>query len=116
MAFLRCCYRQILGPRRHLAKLANGLCRHSDIWVHLDPHLIWQATKSYVERGNAFALIPGHRVLADCPAAELPTMTRWEDTRLPAVSRTTVERVIGNPVLSSIMRMAGIMQIAGQAP
>jgi hypothetical protein len=63
---------------------------HSDIWVHVDPHLIWQATKSYVERGNAFALIPGHRVLADCPPAELPTMTRWEGTRLLAVSRATV--------------------------
>jgi len=54
MAFLRRCYHQILGPGRNLSKLANGLCRHSDVWVHLDPHLHWQATKSYVERGNAF--------------------------------------------------------------
>jgi hypothetical protein len=52
MAFLRCCYHQILGPRRHLPKLSNGLCRHSDAWVYLDPHLIRQATKSYVERGK----------------------------------------------------------------
>jgi hypothetical protein len=96
--FLRGFYHQILGPRRHLAKLANGLCRHSDIWVHLDPHLIWQATKSYLERGYAFALMPGHRVLADCPAAELPTMTpvgRHETSRHFARNG---ERAIGNPV------------------
>jgi len=54
---LRCCYHQILGPRRHLPKFAHGCYRHSDIWVRLDPHLTWQATKSYVERGNAFGLI-----------------------------------------------------------
>ena len=54
---LRCCYHQILGPGRHLPKFANGCYRHSDIWVRLDPHLTWQATKSYVERGNAFGLI-----------------------------------------------------------
>jgi hypothetical protein len=57
MAFLRGCYHQILGPRGHLPKFANGLCSHSDVWVHLHPHLIWKATKSYVERGNAFGLI-----------------------------------------------------------
>ena len=56
-ALLRCYYDQILGPRRHLPKFANGLCRYSDASVHLDPHLIWQATKSYVERGNTFGLI-----------------------------------------------------------
>src|SRR5437016_1413903 len=64
MAFLRCCYHQILGPRRHLPKFANGLCRYSDVWVHFDPHLIWQATKSYVERGNAFGLISHIRYLS----------------------------------------------------
>jgi hypothetical protein len=57
MAFLRGCYRQILGPRLHLPKFANGLCRHSDVWVRLDPHLIWQATESYLERSNAFGLV-----------------------------------------------------------
>jgi len=57
MMILRCCYHQILGPGRHLPKFANGFYRHSDIWVRLDPHLTWQATKSYVERGDAFGLI-----------------------------------------------------------
>jgi hypothetical protein len=28
-----------------------------DARVYLDPHLIWQATESYVERGDAFGLI-----------------------------------------------------------
>jgi hypothetical protein len=51
------CYHQILGPCRHFPKLANGCYRHSDVSVRLDPHLTWQATKSYVERGNAFGLI-----------------------------------------------------------
>jgi hypothetical protein len=57
MVFLRCCYHQILGPRRHLPKFANGRCRHSDAWVCLDPHLSRQATKGYMERGNAFGLV-----------------------------------------------------------
>jgi hypothetical protein len=29
-----------------------------DAWVHLDPHLIWQATESYMERRDAFGLVP----------------------------------------------------------
>ena len=29
-----------------------------DARVYLDPHLIWQATESYVKRGDAFGLIP----------------------------------------------------------
>jgi hypothetical protein len=66
MMFLRGCYHQILGPRRHLPKLSNGLCRHAGAYVRLNLHLGWQAAESYVERSNAFALIPGHRVLADC--------------------------------------------------
>jgi hypothetical protein len=56
MMILRCCYHQILGPGRHLPKFANGCYRHSDIWVRLDPHLTWQANKSYVERGDALGL------------------------------------------------------------
>jgi hypothetical protein len=56
------CYSQILWPRRHLPKLADGLCRNSDIRICLDPHVIWQPTKSYVERCNAFRLI-SHRCL-----------------------------------------------------
>jgi hypothetical protein len=51
------CYDQVLRPRRHLPQLANGLCRHSDASVYLDPHLIRQATKRYLERCNAFELI-----------------------------------------------------------
>jgi hypothetical protein len=57
MAFLRRCYHQILGPRRHLAEFADGLCRHGNARFHLDPHTTRQATKSYVKGGNAFGLI-----------------------------------------------------------
>jgi hypothetical protein len=74
MMFLRGCYHQILGPRRHLPKLSNGLCRHAGAYVRLNLHLGWQAAESYVERSNAFALIPGHRLLPDCSAAEQPTI------------------------------------------
>ena len=74
MTFLRGCYHQILGPRRQLPKLSNGLCRHAGAYVRLDLHLRWQAPESYVERGNAFALIPGHGILPDCSAAEQPTI------------------------------------------
>jgi hypothetical protein len=41
----------------YLPKLANGLCRDRDVWVRLHSHLIWQATESYVEGGNAFRLV-----------------------------------------------------------
>jgi len=63
MAFLRGCYHQILGPLLHLPKFGNGLCGYSDASVHLDSHLIWQAAKSYVERGSAFGFI-SHKVTA----------------------------------------------------
>src|SRR5258706_12799644 len=72
--FLRGCYHQILGPRRHLPKFSNSLCRHAGTCVRLNLHLGWQAAESYVERSNAFALIPGHRVLVDCSAAEQPAI------------------------------------------
>src|SRR5262245_19338082 len=68
--FLRGRYHQILGPRRHLPKFANGLCRHAGACVRLDLHLGRQTAESYVERSNAFALVPGHGVLADCSAVE----------------------------------------------
>jgi hypothetical protein len=48
MAFLRRYYHQILGPRRHLPELADGLRRHCNAWFRLNPHMTWQATKSYV--------------------------------------------------------------------
>jgi hypothetical protein len=35
-------------------------------------HLGWQAGESYVERSNAFALVPGHRLLPDCSANSQP--------------------------------------------
>ena len=54
--FLRSCYHQILGPRRHFPKFTNCRCRHSDVFFRLNPHCTWQATKSYVERGNASGL------------------------------------------------------------
>jgi hypothetical protein len=60
MDILRCCYHQILGPGRQLLKFSNGLCRHAGACVRFNPHFLWQATESYVERSNAFALISGH--------------------------------------------------------
>ena len=57
MAFLRGCYDQVVGPSRHLPKFTDRLCRHPDVWVRLHAHLIWQATESYVEGGNAFGLV-----------------------------------------------------------
>jgi hypothetical protein len=83
MAFLRGCYHQILGPRRHLPKFSNSLCRHAGAHIRLNLHLGWQAAESYVERSNAFALIPGHRVLADCPAAELRGLTKQTLSNMP---------------------------------
>src|SRR6266496_2463074 len=70
MAFLRRCYHQILGPRHDLPKFANGFCRYSGARVCLDPHLIWQPTKSYVECGNALGLI-SHK------ASSLPGIDWW---------------------------------------
>src|SRR6476646_1802125 len=57
IAFLRGCYHKILRPRRHIPKFGNGLCRHPDIWVYFDPHLIWQACKGYVECSNVLRII-----------------------------------------------------------
>src|SRR5499427_9635755 len=65
-AFLGCCYGQIFGPRRHLPKFSNGVCRHSEIFVRLNSHLIWQAAKSDVECGSAFRFI-SHKGLPYCP-------------------------------------------------
>jgi hypothetical protein len=48
IVFLRRCYHQILGPRRHLPEFANGFCRHGNARLHFDPHMTWQATKGYV--------------------------------------------------------------------
>jgi PAS domain-containing protein len=59
MTFLRGCYHQILGPRRDLPKLSNGLCRHAGAYVCLNLHLGWQAAESDVERSNAFATYTG---------------------------------------------------------
>jgi hypothetical protein len=58
MMLLRRCYYQVLRPRLRFPKFADRLRRHSDVWVYHDPHLIWQSTKSYVEGGNAFGLVP----------------------------------------------------------
>ena len=88
MAFMRGCYHQTLRPRRHLPKFSNSLCRHAGACVRLNLHLGWQAAESYVERSNAFALVPGHRLLPDCSAGEQLTlkailshdMRRSEDT------------------------------------
>jgi hypothetical protein len=48
IAFLRRCYHQILGPRRHLSELADGLRGHCNAWFRVNPHVTRQATKSYV--------------------------------------------------------------------
>jgi hypothetical protein len=53
MAFLRGCYRQILRPRGHFAKFANGFCRHAEALIYLNAHRSRQASKSYLERSNA---------------------------------------------------------------
>src|SRR5262245_13106250 len=58
IALLRSCYGQIFGPRRHLAKFADSLWRRLNAWVHLDPHLIRQSAESYMERRDAFGLVP----------------------------------------------------------
>src|SRR5262249_60639828 len=50
-------------------KLPTGFCGHAGAYVRLNLHLGWQAAESYVERSNAFALIPGHRLLPDCSAS-----------------------------------------------
>ena len=75
MVFLRGCYHQILGPRRHFPKFANGRCRHSDVWVRLDPHLSWQAPKSYVQRGKLLGL---YRIRAPSPFVQDFCAARWD--------------------------------------
>ena len=57
IALLRGCYHQIRRPRRQFPKFVDGLCRHSDVSVDLDPHVTGQATKGYVECSNAFGFI-----------------------------------------------------------
>src|SRR5262249_31233521 len=64
----RGCVRTPKPPQR---KLQRWRLAHAGAYVSLNPHLGWQAAESYVERSNIFALIPGHRVLADCPVAAL---------------------------------------------
>src|SRR6266446_10596002 len=46
MTFLRGCYHQILGPRRHPPKFSNSLCRYAGACVRLNLHLGWQAAES----------------------------------------------------------------------
>jgi hypothetical protein len=104
MAFLRGCYHQILGPRRHLPKFANGLCSHSDVWVHLHPHLIWQATKSYVERGNAFGLI-SHKGFLIARYRQLTAGTPYNLSTLPATGRRPIRS--GRPYCLLLQRTAG---------
>jgi hypothetical protein len=53
----RRCYRQIFGPRHHVAKFTDARCPHADPWVYFHPHLGRQATQSYVESGAAFGLV-----------------------------------------------------------
>src|SRR5262245_13288254 len=97
MALLRGCYHQILGPRRHLPKLSNGLCRHASAYVRLYVHLGWQAAESYVERSNAFALIPGHTLLPDClllDSQPLKTLLSRDMRRSEGTGRSKGSRTI----------------------
>ena len=89
MAFLRYCYRQILGPRRHLPKFSNGLCRHAGACIRFNAHFGWQAAESYVERSNVFALILGHRVLADCLVGAPPISLTNSRRSLPVPPRAS---------------------------
>jgi hypothetical protein len=97
MAFLRSYYHQILGPRRHLPKFSNSVCRYSEIFVCLNSHLIWQAAKSDVERGNAFALITGHRSPLIARQLNCQSCPRGE-ARTSRYFARNGERAIGNPV------------------
>jgi hypothetical protein len=65
-AFIWRRYDQILGPRSHVPKFANSVCRNSEILVCLDPHLIRQAAESDMECGSAFRLV-SHKGLPYCP-------------------------------------------------
>jgi hypothetical protein len=56
-------------PSRSEAR--HGLCGHSDASVYFDPHLIRQATKRYVERGNAFGLV-SHQGFSSLHRVSLP--------------------------------------------
>jgi len=57
MAYLRGCYRQILGPRLHATKFTDGSCGHADVWIRLNLHRVRQAPKGYVECSNAFGFV-----------------------------------------------------------
>ena len=48
---------QVVRPNRHLAKVADGPCRYFDARLHFDTHPIWQATKSKLERSDAFGFV-----------------------------------------------------------
>jgi len=81
MAFLRCGYHQILGPRRHLPKFSNGLCRHASACVRFNPHFGWQGTNSYVERSNAFGFI-SHEGFRSLPPHSLQPLYATRDAGL----------------------------------
>ena len=97
MTFLRGCYHQILGPRRDLPKLPNGLCGHAGAYVRLNVHLGWQAGENYVERSNALHLYRGigssliARLLNSQPLKALLSrdMRRSEGTGRSKGSQTT---------------------------
>ena len=95
IAFLWGGYHQVLGPSLHPAKFADSLRRYSDVPIHLDPHLIWQATKSYVERGRAFWLV-SHYVL--------PHWYGLLTHDLPIRSRRTNQARVTTPVMSALLQ------------
>jgi len=114
MPFLRRCYDQTLRPRRHLSKFSNSLCRHAGTCVSLNPHLGWQAAESYVESSGVFALIPGHRVLADCPVGALPQRDESE----PSYSITSSARAssvggTSRPRALALLRLMTMSKIVG---
>src|SRR5215467_8512129 len=58
IACVRCCNRQVLWPRRYLPKLADRLCRNTDVFVYLNSHRGWKATESNLEGRNASWFVP----------------------------------------------------------
>jgi len=91
-------------------KSANGLCRHSDAWVYLDPRLIRQATKRYAECCNAFGLVshqgfrsadriccpkPSYNLFAPAATHYLPVSYRPSDTNTDSRRTRDWRRRIG---------------------
>jgi hypothetical protein len=58
-------YRQVFRPNYNHAKLADCLCRYTNVCVHLDRHLSGQPTKRELERSDAFGFVSHEGSLSD---------------------------------------------------